>query len=188
MFTDSTMNSNNLNQFNNADNMDNNESDSDDSYDSVEQKTYKGIFYADAMDMEEAIKKDMNKIKIMNNVYYDNSLDTEEHVEKEEKLNVIDISEYNLGDGKMDYIKDESVKYMLTNAWEAITKTNTWDFVEKDIFSFMLSMDDRINLISNKMEELGYNGHSGCSFGWTMRQMQYLAQKGEDEFKNIFNT
>ena len=188
MFTDSTMNSNNLNQFNNADNMESNESDNAFEIEQQEQKTYKGIFYADAMDMEEAIKKDLNKNKIMNNVYNDNSMDTEEHIEKEEILNVIDISENNLGDGKMDYIKDESVKYMLTNAWEAITKTNTWDFVEKDIFSFMLSMDDRINLISNKMEELGYNGHSGCSFGWTMRQMQYLAQKGEDEFKNIFNT
>jgi hypothetical protein len=33
------------------------------------------------------------------------------------------------------------------------------------------------------MEELGYGGHSGASFGCTMRNMQYLAEHGEEKFK-----
>jgi hypothetical protein len=32
------------------------------------------------------------------------------------------------------------------------------------------------------MEELGYTGHSGTSFGWTMRSMEFLAKHGKDEF------
>lgn len=96
------------------------------------------------------------------------------------------INGINLGDGKMDYILKTSDKLMMTNAWQAITQTNNWDFVAKDIDSFMFSDDPRIEQISFKMKELGYNLHSGCSFGCTMRNMQYLAQKGEDKFKQLF--
>jgi hypothetical protein len=37
------------------------------------------------------------------------------------------------------------------------------------------------------MEELGYDGHSGASFGWTMRTMQYIANHGEKKYKEIVN-
>ena len=96
------------------------------------------------------------------------------------------LNSINLGDGKMDYIENKHDKLMITNAWQAITQTNTWNFMSEEIESFMWSSDPRIYKISEKMEELGYSGHSGCSFGFTMRNMQYLAQKGEDEFKKLF--
>ena len=75
---------------------------------------------------------------------------------------------------------------MMTNAWQAITFSNNWDFVTQDIDSFMWSDDPRIDKITEKMCELGYDGHSGSSFGCTMRNMQFLAQKGEEEFKKLF--
>jgi len=34
----------------------------------------------------------------------------------------------------------------------------------------------------SKMEELGYSGHSGSSFGWTMRMMEFLAKHGREAF------
>ena len=61
--------------------------------------------------------------------------------------------------------------------------TETWNFVKQPTESFMMSNDNRIWIITAKMEELGYNGHSGCSFGWTMRQMQYIARNGEENYK-----
>lgn len=91
-----------------------------------------------------------------------------------------------IGNGKMEYIKNEGYKIMLTTAWQAITETNNWDFVSQEIESFMWSNDVKINEISKKIEDLGYNGHSGCSFGITMRNMQFLAQNGEEEFKKKF--
>jgi hypothetical protein len=91
--------------------------------------------------------------------------------------------EIDLGDGIFDYISNEYERKMLNNAWNAITETNNWNFVKQDIESFIISNDPRINQISNKMEELGFNEHSGCSFGITMRNMQYIAQYGEDNFK-----
>lgn len=92
----------------------------------------------------------------------------------------------NLGDGNMEYIKNDLVREMCENAWKAITLTNNWEFVFQDIDSFMMSRDNRVDEISLKMEELGYKGHSGTSFGCTMRNMQFLAKYGEDKFKELF--
>lgn len=91
-----------------------------------------------------------------------------------------------IGDGEMKYIKDPNTREMLTNAWKAITFSNNWDFVAQDIESFMFSNNPKIDEISIKMEEFGYNGHSGASFGFTMRYMQFLVKNGEDKFKQGF--
>jgi hypothetical protein len=91
--------------------------------------------------------------------------------------------EENLVPGKFDYIKDDWTRDMLINAWQAINITETWDFVKQPIESFMFSNDPRVNIIYNKIEELGYTGHSGASFGFTMRTMQYIATHGERKFR-----
>lgn len=91
-----------------------------------------------------------------------------------------------IGDGKMEYIKDQLNREMFTNAWKAITFTDNWDFVGEPIDSFAFSEDPRIYEITEKMEDLGYKGHSGTSFSLTMRSMQYLLQYGEEEFKKMF--
>jgi hypothetical protein len=93
---------------------------------------------------------------------------------------------YKIGDGKMEYIKDRLNREMFVNAWKAITITNNWDFVAQEMDCFELSKDPRIYDISEKIEELGYKGHSGTSFGLTMRNMQYLVMYGEEEFKKKF--
>jgi hypothetical protein len=85
--------------------------------------------------------------------------------------------------GKFDYITNSWEREMLVNAWQAITLTENWDFVKKPRESFMMDNDKRIWDITAKMEQLGYYGHSGCSFGLTMRAMQYIARNGEEKFK-----
>jgi nanoRNase/pAp phosphatase (c-di-AMP/oligoRNAs hydrolase) len=92
----------------------------------------------------------------------------------------------NLGNGKFEYCC-ESKREMFQNAFQSITQTETWGFVKQDCESFMWSEDIRIIKISEKMEKLGYKGHSGYSFGYTMRYMQYLANHGEEEFKKKFS-
>jgi hypothetical protein len=87
----------------------------------------------------------------------------------------------------MSYIEEENSRIMCENAWKAITLTENWDFMGKTIESFSMSNDKRIKIISKKMSELGYNGHSGTSFGCTMRNMQYLVKNGEEKFKKLFN-
>ena len=86
-----------------------------------------------------------------------------------------------------NFIKDSSERLMLTNAYNAINLTETWDFVSSDIENFMFSDDDRIVKISSMMKQLGYNGHSGMSFGYTMRSMQYIGKHGLDNFKLLYD-
>jgi len=93
--------------------------------------------------------------------------------------------ENNFVSGEFKYIKDRNSREMLQNAYQAINQTETWNFVKKDIESFSFSNTTEINRISDKMTELGYYGHSGFSFGWTMRQMQFIAKNGEEVFKII---
>ena len=84
--------------------------------------------------------------------------------------------------GEFKYIKDKHERLMLVNAWEAITLTETWDFMKEPIERFMFSHDPRVTIITNKMNDLGYYGHSGSSFGYVMRAMQYIACHGEHTF------
>ena len=90
--------------------------------------------------------------------------------------------------GQFLYVDDANDKEMLQNAWTAITQLDLWDYMKRDTYSYMMSSDPEINIITKKMEELGYNEHSGCSFGWTMRQMQHIAQHGEDDFMDTYIT
>ena len=92
----------------------------------------------------------------------------------------------DLGDGNFDYITCESDRKMFENAWEAINLMEMWEYIAEYPNSFAFSGDARINYIIVKMEELGYDGHSGCSFGITMRYMQYLARNGAEKFKYLY--
>ena len=88
--------------------------------------------------------------------------------------------------GKFYYVKDQNTREMLQTAWHAITLTENWGFVRQPIETFTFSNDKRLNTIYDKIEELGYLGHSGMSFGFTMREMQEIAVIGEEEYKKKY--
>lgn len=73
------------------------EEEEEDLVDEIEERTYKGHYYADAMDMEEAMRCDARKLK---NLGYG-------------KMYYIEDNHYKL--------------MMTNNEWQAITQTNTWD-------------------------------------------------------------
>jgi hypothetical protein len=91
----------------------------------------------------------------------------------------------NIIPGKFTYIKKKNIRDMLSSAYEAINLLELWDFITEDPGSngFMFSSDNRLSNIYYKIEELGYMGHSGCSFGFTMREMQSVAKKGEEKYR-----
>lgn len=85
-------------------------------------------------------------------------------------------------------ITDDHVRQMMENAYEAITATEGgWDFMKTfSEESFMFSRNPLVETISDNMVKLGYDGHSGASFGWTMRTMEYLAKHGKEAFLTKF--
>ena len=96
------------------------------------------------------------------------------------------VNEEEFISGKFEYM-NENERTMFVNAWQAITLTDNWDFIKEDIKSFMFSDDHKIDIISKKMVELGYDGHSGSSsFAIIMRAMQYIAKHGEQKFKEDY--
>jgi hypothetical protein len=90
--------------------------------------------------------------------------------------------------GQFVYIKSNSEKRMLQTAYQAINILELWDFMKENPGpnGFTFSHDDRVRKIYNKIEELGYHGHSGCSFGCVLRDMQIIAKDGEKEFRKIY--
>ena len=84
--------------------------------------------------------------------------------------------------GTFGYIKSNVDKKMFTTAYKAITQTETWHYI-KNMESCFGPESDRIY---KKIEQLGYDGHSGCSFMCTLREMQFIARYGEKEFKDRY--
>ena len=100
--------------------------------------------------------------------------------------NDINIKLNNLIEDKerFDFIKDDNNKEMIKNAYNAITKADCWNYMKKDVESYMFANDPEIWKITKAMADLGYSGHSGFSFGCVMKEMQYIAQNGYTNWKN----
>lgn len=86
-----------------------------------------------------------------------------------------------------DFITNENDRQMYDTALHAITDLELWDFMKQQSdTNFMFSNSPEINQIYNKIEELGYTGHSGCSFTFTMHKMKYIADNGLDELRKQY--
>ena len=72
---------------------------------------------------------------------------------------------------------------MLEDAYKAVTTANRWDFLRrKDVpgpNGFMFSDWPQMKDIEVFME---YGGHSGASFGMTMRTMEFIAKHGWGQY------
>lgn len=84
--------------------------------------------------------------------------------------------------GKFEYVKNKNVREMFTTAWQAISAAEGWYFMAQPIESFMWSTDPQLDNINTRIRNL-YDGHSGFTYGYTMREMQLIALYGEVEFK-----
>lgn len=89
---------------------------------------------------------------------------------------------------KFEYVKDNSTRDLLINAFDAISLTENWEFMKQDIDSFISATNPKIREITTMMNSLPNGGlHSGASFGCIMREMQFLAKEGEAEHMKIYN-
>jgi len=100
---------------------------------------------------------------------------------------MITTTDVHITDAEFNYnIYDNNNRMMLKNAHQAITNAEAWDWMRNfNEQSFMFSNDAMIGKISKNMVSLGYDNHSGSSYGWTMRCMEYLAKNGKDAFLSM---
>lgn len=85
------------------------------------------------------------------------------------------------------YSKHEAM--MLQDADAAITECGLWDWMSSynpaSGDGFMFSNHPNLDKINAAMK---YQGHSGASYGWTMRTMQLVARIGWDKFAMLMST
>lgn len=81
----------------------------------------------------------------------------------------------------------EGQRTMYSTAFDAITQLELWSFMrEFPGESFMFSSAPEVSRISERISQLGYEGHSGASFGFTMRAMEYIAKNGLDMYQEAY--
>jgi hypothetical protein len=85
-----------------------------------------------------------------------------------------------------DFISDEFTRIMIETAYQAVNQLELWDYLRGHHGSFMYSSNRNVEKIYRKIEELGYYGHSGASFGITLQMIKYIADHGFEAFKNNY--
>lgn len=70
---------------------------------------------------------------------------------------------------------------MLTDAYKAVTMTESWEAMKQDpgAGGFMFSGNEYMKPINAALK---YNDHSGFTYGWTMRAIQFIAANGWDAY------
>jgi len=91
----------------------------------------------------------------------------------------------SVGDGLFEFINEDE-RIMYTTAHASISQLELWNFMKKDTESYMFSSDSEVVKIYAKIEQLGYREHSGSSFGYIMRAMQYIGKNGYDKFRGEY--
>ena len=83
-----------------------------------------------------------------------------------------------------DFITDKFEREALEEAYKAIESVGAWAFMAEDPGEggFMFSKNPMLEEINKAMKDVG---HSGSSYGWTMRQMQYIARHGLEAYKTM---
>jgi len=90
--------------------------------------------------------------------------------------------------GDFSFIRDVSSREMAQDVYKAVQAAEAWDLMKEEPEAgkgYMFSSDPRYKVVQDKME---YMGHSGSSYGWTMRQAQFIAQKGWAEYVQAWTT
>jgi hypothetical protein len=93
--------------------------------------------------------------------------------------------------GDFSFLKSDSEKAMLEDAMQAMERVaGSWDYLaQPDVPSqetgFMFSKDALLSKIGNEVDKEGLIGHSGSSYGWTMRQIEFIAKNGWEAYVTL---
>jgi hypothetical protein len=102
-------------------------------------------------------------------------------------------------DCDLSYLNDDHSADMIRDGMRAILRTgespevkakeiNVWKYLSEYSppsgrgFMFSAGDDNIVSLVQNQME----TGHSGCSMGWTMRNIEFIAKNGLPAHREMF--
>ena len=87
-----------------------------------------------------------------------------------------------------EFIRDPHSRSMIQNGYRTISQLELWDWLRnyepEPGRGFMFSSSPNVDRIMHHMEsQPDAPGHSGSSFGYTMRNLEYIAKHGMDKYK-----
>ena len=97
--------------------------------------------------------------------------------------------------GNFDYIQDKWTRKYVQDAYQVISRNEWWGKFKKaleirgvSVFTGFTFTDDPLyKIIMNGIASTPIGGgHSGCSIGLCMREMQHIALLGEKEYKKRY--
>ena len=102
-------------------------------------------------------------------------------------MEIIDEAYY--GNGEFDFIHNTSTRAFLKSAHKAISICELWDWLrDYNTDAFMFDKSPEVTRINAKMREDPINGnHSGSSYGFIMRDMEFIAKNGYENYKRTSN-
>jgi hypothetical protein len=89
--------------------------------------------------------------------------------------------------GDFSFMRNSMSRNAVADIYQAVEAAEAWDLMKEEPETgkgYMFSSDPRYKLIHEKMRL--YEDHSGASYGWTMRQAQFIAQKGWTEYVKLY--
>jgi hypothetical protein len=96
------------------------------------------------------------------------------------------------GDGEFEFASEWSQPY-LKSAHKAVTRCKLWNWLqnyepeEGKGFMFTIGVPELDRLSKELMKDPVNGGHSGSSYACIMRNMEFIAKHGYQEFKAGFN-
>ena len=99
----------------------------------------------------------------------------------------------NLQSSNFDFIECSMTRSCIENGCWALDHSGLWEWLRTynvdPSKGFMFASDPEINIIGKTMEQNGapyQQSHSGASFGFTMRNLHYIAQNGFEAYKELY--
>jgi hypothetical protein len=89
------------------------------------------------------------------------------------------------------FIADAHTRSVIKNGYTAVSQLELWDWLKtfevEANAGFMFSGNRNVHNIGVKMHSLPDDPqHSGSSFGFTMRTLQFIAKNGIDKYREEF--
>ena len=94
------------------------------------------------------------------------------------------------GEVDFSFIADGMTRQLASTSYNSVTALNMWDFFQEfqpeEGKGFMFSNHPKLTQLENYIEKTYNVGHSGASWGCSMRIIQFIANNGVSKYKQLF--
>ncbi len=115
-----------------------------------------------------------------NTSYHENNLDDEEFEE------YVTASPSYICTDNFECVDDEQSRMYFRSAYNSIMQLELWTWFQRNTGSFMMNKSPEMVLLNKRMAQDEINDyHSGSSYAFVMRQIEFIAKEGYEKFRQM---